>query len=130
MQRRIFLCNLGWRYRDHHVVERQQSVQMATSTAEASHAQIAVLLSDLTAQMDAIRRAFAAAHVPGVPDVVFIDDLARCMECSWARHHATGALHMPAEIVVQCGQMLNASLQLLLRVEQLQTDLGHRAKAD
>jgi hypothetical protein len=96
---------------------------------EPGPAEIAGLLSELASQLDTVCRLFAAmpgetqaSGYPQAPDVVFVDDLAHCIACSWARHDAVGGAHISADAVTRCTQLLEASLHLLQRVERMQAD--------
>jgi hypothetical protein len=79
---------------------------------------IAGLLDELLTETAHLRRAFAAtAPMVGVPhldrDVVFVDDLTKCIDCSWARVGATRR-PLPPDIVSECVRLL-AKCQRLLR---------------
>jgi hypothetical protein len=94
-------------------------------TSETGRTDIDELLADLTAQIDSIRRVFdSASTATQTPAVVFIDDLAHCMECSWAKLEAAG-IHLTPDVVSQCGRLLEASLHVLQQIERLQTDDSH-----
>ena len=105
----------------------QQQAREHVPHIEALRADTVELLNDLTAQIENFRRIFAGAfaHAPTAPareqstDVVFVDDLAKCMDCSWARLEAASG-RPTADIVAQCSRFLETSLQILQQVQQLQ----------
>lgn len=92
-------------------------------------ADTAELLSDLTTQIETFRRVFTTttkssvgAPLPERPtNVVFVDDLAKCMDCSWARAEITDD-HASADIIAQCCKMLETSLQILQQAQRLHDD--------
>jgi hypothetical protein len=81
---------------------------------------IADLLTEISTQIENVRRVLEiTAKSSQTPDVVFVDDLAHCMECSWARLEAAGIALTP-DVVAQCGRLLQASLDILHEVERSQ----------
>lgn len=113
------------------MVEQKQLMHNNAQELESGRVDIADLLADLAAQIDNVRRLFGStpenAHTSAnaqPADVVFIDDLAHCMECSWARLEAAG-IQPPSDVVAQCGRLLEASLQILHQVQRLQADKSH-----
>lgn len=92
---------------------------------EALRATTAELLNDLTTQIANFRRIVdgALAHAESQSgqerpaDVVFVDDLAKCMDCSWAHLDAAGGRPSP-DIVAQCCLILETSLQILQQAQQ------------
>jgi hypothetical protein len=90
-----------------------------------SNRAIADSLAELAAQIDAIRRIFASKPevTPAetkTSDIVFVDDLTHCMECSWARLEAAAGSRLTADVVTQCSRLLEASLEVLQQVQRLQ----------
>lgn len=102
---------------------------------DTNHAEIADLLSDLASQVDVMRSLFEAAPTTAkMParrsNIVFVDDLAHCLECSWAQHEAADGLRIAPDVAAHCSRLLEASLRILQRVERLQADAREaRARA-
>jgi hypothetical protein len=97
---------------------------------ESQRTGVADLIAELTVQIDNVRRIFdgsfdgsqnrRTAATSRDADVVFIDDLAHCMECSWAKQHETIGIQLDADAVAQCNLLLETSLRVLKRIETMQ----------
>jgi hypothetical protein len=96
------------------------------SANEDKRTDIAELIEQLAAQIDRVRHIFDGSQNVRTTtsgrdtDVVFIDDLANCMGCSWAKHHDAIDLQIDADAVARCSHLLETSLQVLKRIERLQ----------
>ena len=93
---------------------------------EGRRTDIADLLAELSVQIDKVRRIFDTPQNAKTvasskeSDVVFIDDLAHCMECSWAKRHERIDIRLDADAVARCSLLLETSLQVLKRIETMQ----------
>lgn len=101
----------------------------------AENADISDLLAQLAVQLENVRHILCGTrtneHVAAtspVADVVFVDDLAHCMECSWAKLEAAG-LRLAPDVIAQCGRLLEASLHVLQQVERMQANAASRPRA-
>jgi hypothetical protein len=93
---------------------------------ESDHVSVARLLEDIAAQIDNIHRLFSgksenasALTATSPKDVVFIDDLAHCMQCSWAKLDAAASAQLAPDVVAQCSRLLEASLQVLQQIQDM-----------
>jgi hypothetical protein len=108
------------------LVEHIQHLRSDAPASEDKRTDIAELIEELAVQIDHVRRIFdgsqnARTAASGKDtDVVFIDDLANCMGCSWAKHHDAIDVQIDADSVAQCNRLLETSLRVLKRIETLQ----------
>ena len=113
----------------------RQPLHSAPQERETDRASIPDLLAELTAQITTIHRIFDrrsenVGSLNGSKDVVFIDDLAHCMECSWAKLEPATNSQLTPDIVAQCSRLLEASLQVLKQIQDMQMMPDNRSSTD
>lgn len=105
------------------VAEARQPIHNTAWKIEAGRAEIADMLSNLAAQVGNVRRLFedVSDEAETKTDVVFVDDLTQCMQCSWAKLDAVNVRLTP-DLLSQCGRLLDATSQMLQEMQRLQTE--------